>query len=157
MNAFYVPDLAGMIYAMPSMQTQLNAVINKPGVYKGMSSHYSGSGFAGMTFKFHGLSEEGFEQWVEKARAGGKVLSREAYLELAKPSEREPVALFASVDDSLYQRVLNLCVAAGQACMHEVMAKDARRNRAHVADVALTAALNQSVCTASESFDLLSN
>ncbi|WP_066272275.1 ubiquinol oxidase subunit II [Hydrogenophaga palleronii] len=157
MNAFYVPDLAGMIYTMPGMQTELNAVINKPGVFHGMSSHYSGSGFSGMTFKFHGLSEEGFEQWVEKARAGGKVLSREAYLELAKPSEREPVALFASVDDSLYQRVLNLCVADGQACMHEVMAKDARRNRAHVANVALTAALNQSVCTASESFDLLSN
>ncbi|KAF5294112.1 hypothetical protein FQA39_LY19356 [Lamprigera yunnana] len=54
MNAFYVPDLAGMIYAMPSMQTQLNGVINKVGVYKGMSSHYSGAGFAGMTFKFHG-------------------------------------------------------------------------------------------------------
>ena len=27
MNAFYVPDLAGMIYAMPGMQTELNAVI----------------------------------------------------------------------------------------------------------------------------------
>ena len=25
MNAFYVPDLAGMIYAMPGMQTELNA------------------------------------------------------------------------------------------------------------------------------------
>ena len=36
MNAFYVPDLAGMIYAMPGMQTELNAVINKPGVFKGM-------------------------------------------------------------------------------------------------------------------------
>lgn len=43
MNAFYVPDLAGMIYAMPGMQTELNAVINKPGVFNGMSSHYSGA------------------------------------------------------------------------------------------------------------------
>ncbi len=42
----YVPDLAGMIYAMPGMQTELNAVINKPGVFKGMSSHYSGAGFS---------------------------------------------------------------------------------------------------------------
>ena len=37
MNAFYVPDLAGMIYAMPGMQTELNAVINRPGVFQGMS------------------------------------------------------------------------------------------------------------------------
>ncbi len=157
MNAFYVPDLAGMIYAMPGMQTELNAIINKPGVYQGMSSHYSGSGFSGMTFKFHGLSEEGFAQWVDKARAGGKVLSREAYLELARPSQRDPVALFASVDETLFQRVLNLCVADGQACMHEVMARDARRNRAHSAGMALAAATQQNVCTASESFDPLSN
>jgi cytochrome o ubiquinol oxidase subunit 2 len=58
MNAFYVPDLAGMIYAMPGMETQLNAVINKEGVFHGLASHYSGAGFAGMTFKFHGLSNE---------------------------------------------------------------------------------------------------
>ncbi|MDR7094629.1 ubiquinol oxidase subunit II [Hydrogenophaga laconesensis] len=157
MNAFYVPDLAGMIYTMPGMQTELNAIINKPGVYHGMSSHYSGSGFSGMTFKFHGLSNEAFDQWVAKAREGGRELSRDAYLELAKPSTRDPVALFASVDASLFQRVLNLCVADGQACMHEVMARDARRNRAHNAGVALAAATQQSVCTASESFDLLSN
>ncbi|MEI2559200.1 ubiquinol oxidase subunit II, partial [Acinetobacter pittii] len=36
MNTFYVPALAGMIYAMPGMQTQLHAVINKPGEYLGM-------------------------------------------------------------------------------------------------------------------------
>ena len=41
-----------MIYAMPGMQTELNAVINKLGVFQGMSSHYSGAGFSGMTFKF---------------------------------------------------------------------------------------------------------
>jgi cytochrome o ubiquinol oxidase subunit 2 len=157
MNAFYVPDLAGMIYTMPGMQTELNAVINKPGVFHGMSSHYSGSGFSGMTFKFHGLSEDGFERWVEQAKASGQALSRDAYLELARPSERTPVARFASVDETLFQRVLNLCVAEGQTCMHEVMARDARRNRAHTAGVALAAATEQSVCTASESFDLLSN
>ena len=50
MNAFYVPDLAGMIYTMPGMQTELNAVINRAGEFKGMSSHYSGAGFAGMSF-----------------------------------------------------------------------------------------------------------
>src|SRR3982750_921687 len=31
MNTFVVPALAGMVYAMPSMQTQLHAVINKEG------------------------------------------------------------------------------------------------------------------------------
>ncbi|HIV69498.1 MAG TPA: ubiquinol oxidase subunit II [Candidatus Aquabacterium excrementipullorum] len=128
MNAFYVPALAGMIYTMPGMQTELNAVINKPGVYQGMSSHYSGSGFSGMTFKFHGVSNEDFDKWVAKAKAEGKALTRSTYSELAKPSERNPVALFSSVDPDLYKRVLNLCVEDGQTCMHEIMAKDAKRN-----------------------------
>src|SRR2546427_11920127 len=77
MNSFYVPDLAGMIYAMPGMQTELNAVINKPGVFHGLASHYSGAGFSGMTFKFHGLSNEEFDQWVAKAKSEGKALRSE--------------------------------------------------------------------------------
>ncbi len=111
MNAFYVPDLAGMIYTMPGMQTELNAVINKPGVYRGLSSHYSGSGFSGMTFKFHGLSQDDFAKWVAQNKSEGKALTRASYLELAKPSERNPVARFASIEPGLYERVLNMCVA----------------------------------------------
>ena len=30
MNTFYAPTLAGMIYAMPGMQSQLHAVLNRP-------------------------------------------------------------------------------------------------------------------------------
>ena len=33
MNSFYIPALAGQIYAMPGMQTRLHAVINNPGDY----------------------------------------------------------------------------------------------------------------------------
>ncbi len=128
MNAFYVPDLAGMIYAMPSMQTQLNAIINKPGVYKGMSSHYSGAGFAGMTFKFHGLSDGDFNAWVQKAKTEGATLDRAEYLKLEKPSERDPVRLFTNVDNTLYHAVVNRCVDASKMCMDEIMAKDAMAN-----------------------------
>ncbi len=126
MNAFYVPDLAGMIYAMPGMQTELNAIINQPGVFHGLASHYSGPGFSGMTFKFHGLSDEGFAQWVDKARTEGKALDQASYLQLAQPSERDPVQRFASVQGGLYDRILNRCVEDGRTCMHEQMAMDAR-------------------------------
>ena len=128
MNAFYVPDLAGMIYAMPSMQTQLNAVINKPGVYKGMSSHYSGAGFAGMTFKFHGLADGDFNAWVQKAKTEGATLDRAEYVKLEKPSERDPVRLFGNVDSTLYHAIVNRCVEAGKMCMDDMMAKDAMAN-----------------------------
>ena len=38
-NTFYVPALAGMIYAMPGMETKLHAVMNKEGDFTGLSGH----------------------------------------------------------------------------------------------------------------------
>ncbi|MFT4265770.1 MAG: ubiquinol oxidase subunit II [Xenophilus sp.] len=157
MNAFYVPDLAGMIYTMPGMQTELNAVINKPGEYRGLSAHYSGAGFSGMHFKFLGLSDQDFEQWVARAKAAGRPLTLAAYRELAQPSERHPVERFASVEPGLYERVLNLCVEDGQRCMHEQMAADARRARARTTEALLAKASAQSICTPGAPVDLADN
>jgi cytochrome o ubiquinol oxidase subunit 2 len=111
MNSFFVPALAGQVYAMPGMQTQLNAVMNSPGTYEGFSANYSGAGFSGMHFEFKGLSADGFSQWVQSAKAGSQVLSKQTYVNLAAPSEREPVHLYSSVDASLYDAILNQCVA----------------------------------------------
>ncbi len=110
MNSFFVPALAGQIYAMPGMQTQLNAVINRAGDYEGFSANYSGAGFSGMRFKFRGLSADAFERWVSDAQAAGSELSNERYLELAKPSERDPVRRYSPVAAGLYDEILNQCV-----------------------------------------------
>ncbi|GAB3776169.1 ubiquinol oxidase subunit II [Ramlibacter monticola] len=124
MNAFYVPELAGMVYAMPGMQTKLNAVINHPGTFQGISANYSGAGFSSMRFAFLGLSEANFEDWVESNRSG-EALTRAAYLKLERPSEREPVRRFGKVDEGLYEAVLNRCADGQQMCAHEMMAIDA--------------------------------
>ncbi|MGF6174665.1 ubiquinol oxidase subunit II [Ensifer sp. 4252] len=121
MNSFYVPALAGMIYTMPGMQTKLHAVINKSGEYEGMSSNYSGDGFSHMRFKFHGLDQTGFDQWVARVKGNGTMLNRDAYLKLEKPSTREPVRYFSSVENGLYEAVLNMCVRPGQMCMRDMM------------------------------------
>lgn len=155
MNAFYVPDLAGMIYAMPGMQTELNAVINRVGVYPGMASHYSGAGFSGMTFRFHGLSQTDFDQWVLQAKTGGQTLDRASYLKLAEPSQRDPVQRFASVEKGLYDRVLNRCVEDGQMCMHQMMAVDAHGGAAYVRAKGLN--LSDDICTAEESIQLIAS
>ena len=91
MNSFFIPALAGQIYAMPGMETTLHAVINRPGEYEGFSANYSGAGFSDMRFKFHGLAAADFDRWVQSAKADGSELSRDGYLQLEKPSEREPV------------------------------------------------------------------
>jgi cytochrome o ubiquinol oxidase subunit 2 len=114
MNSFFIPALAGQIYAMPGMQTELHAVINHAGQYQGFSANYSGAGFSGMHFKFHGMSRAAFDQWVERARSGADALSRDAYLSLAQPSERNAVRRYSSVAPGLYDAILNQCVA--RAC-----------------------------------------
>ncbi len=125
MNAFYVPALAGMIYAMPGMKTQLHAVINRPGVYKGISANYSGAGFSGMHFAFHGTSETDFDAWVETARQADGRLDRATYLDLERPSENVPVSYFADVDPELFDAVVNMCVDPTKMCMKDMMAIDA--------------------------------
>ncbi len=125
MNAFYVPAFAGMIYTMAGMETQLNGVMNQAGVYDGFSSHYSGAGFSGMRFRFHGVSDADFDGWVQRVKASDKTLSREEYLQLAKPSEREPARHYGSADPSLYRAILNMCVEPGALCMDKMMAIDA--------------------------------
>ena len=129
MNSFYIPALAGQIYAMPGMETKLHAVINRVGEYEGFSANYSGAGFSGMRFAFHGMAPQDFHRWVDATRAGQGKLDRAAYLQLEKPSEREPARRYASVAPDLYDAVVNRCVEAGKLCMHEIMAIDARGGR----------------------------
>ena len=126
MNSFYIPALAGQIYAMPGMETRLHAVFNRPGSYEGFSANYSGAGFSGMRFRAKSLSEADFATWVKRARDGGGALDRASYLQLERPSENVPVRRFAAVDADLFDSIVNLCVEPGKMCMHDMMAIDAR-------------------------------
>lgn len=126
MNSFYIPALAGQIYAMPGMQTQLHAVINKPGVYDGFSANYSGAGFSDMRFKFQGMTGAEFEQWVQQTRSGTATLGREDYLRLQQPSINAPVQHFAKVSPKLFDTVVDRCTEPGKMCMSQMMAVDAR-------------------------------
>ncbi|MFJ1299497.1 ubiquinol oxidase subunit II [Pseudomonadota bacterium AL_CKDN230030165-1A_HGKHYDSX7] len=126
MNTFFVPALAGMIYAMPGMQTTLHAVINRPGDYDGLSANYSGEGFSGMRFRFHGMDQAGFDAWIAQAKKDGSALSRETFLKLEQPSERNPVARYASVAPGLFDAIVNRCVEPNRMCMKDAMAIDAQ-------------------------------
>ncbi|MFA6230255.1 MAG: ubiquinol oxidase subunit II [Rhodanobacter sp.] len=130
MNSFFIPSLAGQIYTMPGMQTVLHAVINKPGDFDGFSANYSGHGFTDMRFRFHGLSEQEFGQWVAKVRADGGDLDTHAFDQLNQPSRAEPVHYYAHFDADLFHRILNQCVDPQQMCMDKMMAIDAKGGHA---------------------------
>src|SRR3546814_19507857 len=91
MNSFYIPALAGQIYAMPGMETKLHGVFNQTGHYTGFSANYSGAGFSDMRFAVKSLSAADFAKWVGATKAGGGTLDRAAYLKLEKRSEERRV------------------------------------------------------------------
>jgi cytochrome o ubiquinol oxidase subunit II len=117
MNSFFIPAMAGQIYAMPGMETQLRAVINKPGTFDGLSANFSGDGFSRMTFVFHGMSDADFAQWVQQVKAGGGELSRDEYVKLAQPSEQVPVHYYGGVAPGLFLAIIGNCVPAGSVCV----------------------------------------
>ncbi|MFL9842462.1 ubiquinol oxidase subunit II [Sphingomonas sp. ST-64] len=126
MNSFYIPALAGQIYAMPGMETKLHGVFNQTGAFTGFSANYSGAGFSNMRFAAKSLERDAFDAWVAQAKGQGTPLDRATYLKLEKPSEKEPVRRFAQVEPNLFEQVVNLCVEPGKMCMHDMMAIDAR-------------------------------
>jgi cytochrome o ubiquinol oxidase subunit 2 len=127
MNSFYIPALAGQIYAMPGMTSEMNAVFNKTGSYRGFSANYSGAGFSHMHFNAVALADGDFNGWVAKAKGEGGDLDATTYLKLEQPSGIEaadPVRHFAAVQSDLFDRVVNLCVPSGKMCVKQMMALD---------------------------------
>ncbi|PAT35741.1 cytochrome ubiquinol oxidase subunit II [Vandammella animalimorsus] len=132
MNSFFIPALSGQVYAMPAMQTQLNAVMNREGKFKGFSANYTGHGFSQMYFYFHSLSNAGFDQWVEKVRSSTKVLDQAEYMALDQYNQKDErghvqyfgIRHYGSVQQGMYHAILNLCVMPGAMCMDEMMGID---------------------------------
>ncbi|WP_294391685.1 ubiquinol oxidase subunit II [uncultured Sphingomonas sp.] len=131
MNTFYVPTLAGMIYTMPGMETELNAVLERTGRFEGMSANYSGAGFSYMNFPMISVDRAGFDRFVAESQASARRLDRGEYIQLEKPSERVPAILYGTVERGLFSRVAQVCVHPGQTCMSETMRHDSMEPGSH--------------------------
>ena len=107
MNAFFIPQLGSQVYAMAGMQQHLNLLATREGSYDGMSANFSGEGFSDMKFKARVMSDAGFDAWVKQVQASPKTLTFDEYRNLSKPSEKTPVAYYATVEPVLYTAVLD--------------------------------------------------
>ena len=126
MNSFYIPALAGQIYAMPGMETKLHGEFDQPGEFTGLSANYSGAGFSNMRFAARSLPAGEFDRWVDQVRGSPGQLTRAAYLALERPSEKVPPMYFSAVEPQLFDLVVNMCVDTDKMCAHEMMAIDER-------------------------------
>ncbi len=106
MNSFWVPNLAGQIYSMPGMSTELHVMASKAGSYYGSSANISGKGFAGMNFTAAATSPADFNQWLKSVKASTNKLNMAAYQKLTQPSSNNPVAYYSSAQKGLYDYVV---------------------------------------------------
>jgi cytochrome o ubiquinol oxidase subunit II len=107
MNSFFVPQLSGQIYTMAGMTTRLHFQADHAGTYRGLSSQYSGAGFADMRFTADTVSPEKFAQWVDATRNAGPVLDPQAYADLAKPSSAVAPFAYRAVAPNLFDGIVS--------------------------------------------------
>lgn len=105
-NSFFVPQMGTMIYTMPRMTTRLNLQADKPGVYGGLSSHFSGDGFSGMQFKVEALPADQFAMWAQAARASPLKLDGAGYAQLSKPSSYVKPMTYGTVAPGLFDAIV---------------------------------------------------
>jgi cytochrome o ubiquinol oxidase subunit II len=106
MNAFFIPELGSMIYAMAGMTTQINLIANTQGTFPGISAMYSGRGFSDMHFNAISTTPEKFQAWVENARKSPNVLTAADYPQAAAPEEKAPVRYYSKVEPNLFQEII---------------------------------------------------
>lgn len=109
MQSFMVPALAGQIYAMPGMTTQLHLVADAPGQMQGENTQYNGRGFTKQKFQTVAMPPPDFDSWVDRVRQNGIVLDPATYRTLAMRTDRDEVQAALGTaqmpDNALYFRL----------------------------------------------------
>jgi cytochrome o ubiquinol oxidase subunit 2 len=106
MQSLLIPQLAGQIYAMAGMTTQLNLAASRPGAFRGENAQFNGDGFQNEKFNVIALAAADYAQWLEQVRASAHPLDAAAYAELFKQSSPPQPIAFSSVPEGLFQRIL---------------------------------------------------
>jgi cytochrome o ubiquinol oxidase subunit 2 len=115
MNSFYVPQLAGQIYAMAGMQTRLQLLADQPGKFVGRNSMYSGGGFSDQHFEVVSLAPADFDAWVAKAKQAPGKLDAASYTALAAKSRSNPIAYYSAVEPKLFDSIIMKYIHAHSA------------------------------------------
>ena len=107
MQSFLVPQLAGQIYAMAGMRTQLNLLADRSGQFTGMNTQYNGTGFSRQRFIVHAVPPRAFDDWVRRARAQAGPLDDAAYRRLSQRTVLARPIVFGGVRPGLFDEILN--------------------------------------------------
>lgn len=109
MQSFRISALAGQIYTMPGMQTQLHFSAFRPGSAWGENTQFNGDGFAKQHFLVNAVSAATFEAWQQSATEAS--LTEKAYAVLGQPKlafvdNSLNVAHYSGYPQNLFERVM---------------------------------------------------
>ena len=102
MQSMLVPRLAGQIYAMPGMKTELNFAADRPGIYLGENVQFNGARFQEEKFDVVALPPAAYQRWLSRARNAPHPLDAGAYNGLLGPSTVPHPMFFSTVADGLF-------------------------------------------------------
>ncbi|GGC47219.1 COX aromatic rich motif-containing protein [Chelatococcus reniformis] len=106
MQSFIIPRLAGQIYAMAGMQTQLNLLASETGDFIGRNTQYNGLGFATQSFTTRVMSPDAFAGWAEATKAQPAALDAAGFAKLLSPSVVSEPVLYGRFTPGLFGQVM---------------------------------------------------
>lgn len=106
MQSLMIPRLAGQIYTMAGMQTQLYLQADHAGRYRGENTQYNGEGFQKQKFHTLAMSDEDFAQWVKRVHQSTEGLDCAAYAGLQKREVVPHPRLYRAVQPGLFDWII---------------------------------------------------
>jgi cytochrome o ubiquinol oxidase subunit 2 len=115
MQSLLMPQLAGQLFAMAGMVTQLNLAITQPGTYWGENTQYSGAGFHNQKFQVLGVTPAEFGRWVASVQQKPGALDDQAYHDLSRKSVLPHPITFGTLEPGIFAKIVHQVIPPGYA------------------------------------------
>ncbi|SDM29490.1 cytochrome bo3 quinol oxidase subunit 2 [Methylobacterium phyllostachyos] len=119
MQSFFIPKLAGQIYAMAGMTTQMNLAAGAPGTFRGENTQFNGMGFQNQKFQVRAEPATDYRAWLARAKTDGRTLDMPAYKALSVRSVQAEPSRYGAVTPDLFKAIIALDDAGAHAAHKE--------------------------------------
>ena len=113
MQSILMPRLAGQIYAMAGMRTQLSLQADQSGRFLGENVQFNGTGFQNEKFAVDAMAGDDFAHWMGETHAQSNRLDASEYEMLTRRTSLPHPLAFGAVEPELFDRVVMLQQKSG--------------------------------------------
>ena len=106
MQSILMPRLAGQIYAMAGMRTQLYFEADAPGTFVGRNEQFNGVGFQNQRFEVAALDAGTFARWLTAMKAQHGRLDADTYATLSRRSTLAHPQAYGAVAPGLFGQIV---------------------------------------------------